>query len=620
MNETINPLAEWLDVHSAEPNHYELLGLPLFERDAERIRSNYLERYARVRQYQVGNYSEQALELLGHLSDALKCLDNAEAKRQYDAVLRLQLGMELESPFAPTAAPLDAELVLAKKPRRSARELIATTGRGVAYLPVRFDRGLRRLLGEENTLIFHFTRLMLYVAVPAVLIVIGWRNFPAISFDMFHGDELATGESESGSGSRDLGDGSKRTLSGATELRVRLEPPTAAIQAKLSGELDALIARQILDELTVEQKSRLARQVIRLADDAHDLPERRFVLLRKAARLAIDAKDDVLIASLAAVFGEEYDLGVSQTDESWLRQFVASGDLLSAASASNNSKETASSIENSIGMKLVRIPAGQFMMGSPDDEKDRDRDEVAHSVQITRPFYLSVYETTQQEFKDVLGRNPSWFSSSGGGKDKVAATNTDRFPVEKISWCDAVEFCNALSEKESLPPYYVLEGVTRDADGAITDISDVKIPGGRGYRLPTEAEWEYACRAGTTTPFHFGSLPTGNEANTNGYSYGAAGAGPNLARTAEVGAYSPNAFGLYDMHGNVWEWCQDWYGDTYYRSSPAEDPPGPDAGIHRVLRGGSWFNFPRNARAAYRFRSQPINRDHNLGFRMARSA
>ena len=247
-------------------------------------------------------------------------------------------------------------------------------------------------------------------------------------------------------------------------------------------------------------------------------------------------------------------------------------------------------ITNSIGMKLKLIPAGSFQMGSPESEENRDGDEEQHQVRLSQPFYLGVYEVTQAEYEQFMGKNLSYFSSNGRGNDQVQGKKTRRFPVEQVSWNDAVEFCKKLSAKE-----------------------------GRTYRLPTEAEWEYACRAGTTTLFHFGSTLNGGKANVDGnFPYGTEEKGPYLKRTTTVGSYSLNAFGLYDMHGNVWEWCQDWYGKDYYDKSPTTDPTGPSSGSSRVLRGGSWGNHPSLARSANRARRTPFFRNINYGFRVVR--
>jgi formylglycine-generating enzyme required for sulfatase activity len=255
-------------------------------------------------------------------------------------------------------------------------------------------------------------------------------------------------------------------------------------------------------------------------------------------------------------------------------------------------------ITNSIGMRLVRIRKGMFMMGSPADEEDRGEDEKQHEVEITRDFHLGEKEVTQEEYKKVMDKNPSWFSAMGGGKEEVGI-DTSAFPVEMVSWEDAMEFCRKLTEK---------------------DRAAGKIGPGQKYRLPTEAEWEYACRAGSATAFHFGNWISSVQANFNSkFPYGTAARGDHLERTCEVGSnkYKPNAFGLYDMHGNVWEWCLDWYDKDYYANSPPRDPSGPSEGSFRVLRGGGWGSFGGSCRSAYRRWVAPGDRYRDYGFRVA---
>jgi formylglycine-generating enzyme required for sulfatase activity len=252
---------------------------------------------------------------------------------------------------------------------------------------------------------------------------------------------------------------------------------------------------------------------------------------------------------------------------------------------------------NSVGMPLRLIPAGQFTMGSPTGETDRGRDEDAHRVEITRAFYLGKFPVTQRQYEKVMGENPSYFSPRGKGAAEVRGLKTEDFPVENVSWNDAAEFCRRLSE---LP-----------AERAA----------GRRYRLPTEAEWEYACRAGTTTPFHFGASLTPNLARFDGrrpYGEGAARAADPAARPAAVGSSGgPNDFGLFDMHGNVQQWCQDWYDPHYYAGSPKADPQGPAAAkVYRVLRGGSWFDAAKDCRSAARGYSAPVIESKLFGFRV----
>ncbi len=232
-------------------------------------------------------------------------------------------------------------------------------------------------------------------------------------------------------------------------------------------------------------------------------------------------------------------------------------------------------ITNTIGMNLVYIPAGEFMMGSSSDEKDRYNAEgPQHRVKISKGFYMGVYEVTQGQYQAVMGNNPSNFKG-------------DNLPVELVSWEMAVEFCRKLSQKE-----------------------------GKTYRLPTEAEWEYACRAGSTTRFCFGDSDSilGDYA-WYGYDY-AWGYEESGKQTHPVGQMKPNGFGLYDMHGNVWEWCQDWYDGSYYSQNPEVDPQGPSSGQYRVLRGGSWENSPRHCRSAYRNGNTPDSRYSGSGFRV----
>jgi formylglycine-generating enzyme required for sulfatase activity len=224
-------------------------------------------------------------------------------------------------------------------------------------------------------------------------------------------------------------------------------------------------------------------------------------------------------------------------------------------------------ITNSIGMKLLLIPKGSFTMGAEDGFVN---EQPTHPVTISQPFYLGVYEVTQEQYEGVMGENPSKF------KDP-------KNPVGRASWQDAVEFCRKLSE---LP----------DEKSA-----------GRVYRLPTEAEWEYACRAGSTTKFGFGD----DESQLFDYAW----IGKNSeSKTHHVGQKKPNAWGIHDMHGNAWEWCSDWYGE--YPRDAVTDPQGPDTGIFRTCRGGSWGFVAANCRSAARGANDPATRTLGGGFRV----
>ena len=278
-----------------------------------------------------------------------------------------------------------------------------------------------------------------------------------------------------------------------------------------------------------------------------------------------------------------------------------------------------SGLSKSTGLELVAIEEGRFLMGSLPREPARRPDEVQHPVRITRPFLLGKYEVTQAQYDQVMKANPSYFRAGGGGAEKVTGLDTTKLPVERVTWFDAIEFCNRLSELDGFDPYYKVADVTRE-NGAIVR-ADVTVVGGNGYRLPTEAEWEFACRGWTTARFHFGYSNTGKEANTQPAPATGYGGGPDwrpLNRTAVVGSYPVSPNGLYDMHGNVAEWCQDWYDRDYYRASPMDDPPGPEKGTQRVYRGGSWLVAEASCRTASRLARAPVERDYYLGFRVAR--
>jgi formylglycine-generating enzyme required for sulfatase activity len=252
-------------------------------------------------------------------------------------------------------------------------------------------------------------------------------------------------------------------------------------------------------------------------------------------------------------------------------------------------------ITNSIGMKFRLIPAGTFRLGPPDNAADRSADEgPVHEVTITQPFYLGIHQVTQEQFEKVMGKNPSYFSSTGGGKDKVRGLDTRSFPVEQVSWHDAQTFLELLSalpqEKEK----------------------------GREYRLPSEVEWEYSCRGGASSrAFHFGNSLSSRQANFDGrYPYGEADKGQYLERTCQVGSYPANGFGLFDLHGNVSEWCQDWSDEGHSAASQREDSPGPSAGV-RGIRGGGWNDGGDCCGTYSRSGIAPSNRGYDLGFRVA---
>jgi formylglycine-generating enzyme len=290
-------------------------------------------------------------------------------------------------------------------------------------------------------------------------------------------------------------------------------------------------------------------------------------------------------------------------------------------------------VANSIGMKLVPIPAGEFMMGGGETaeelveafesyhrQADFFKDEYPqHKVRITKPFSMGKYEVTVGEFKKFVEatgyKTEAEIDGEGGwgynpdtgkceGRDvkfnwrNPGFPQTDEQPVVNVTWFDSVAFCLWLCGKE-----------------------------GKKYRLPTEAEWEYVCRAGTATRYHNGDNPDDLPQVANALDARGRTSFPHVQEldavkdagakfTLPVGGRKPNAFGLYDMHGNVWEWCSDWHGEDYYSKSPTDDPQGPATGTKRVRRGGGWNSFPLWARASFRNWNSPKSRCVNLGFRV----
>jgi len=279
---------------------------------------------------------------------------------------------------------------------------------------------------------------------------------------------------------------------------------------------------------------------------------------------------------------------------------------------------------NSIGMQFVFIPPRSFVMGSFENEKDRkEREGPRHEVRITQPFYMSVYETTLGDFRRFVREAGYRFESADGSSDRESVgtllggsaedapapwetfliEQTSRHPVLNVNWHEAEAFCHWLSEKE-----------------------------GCTYRLPTEAEWEYACRAGTTSMFssgdslwRFGALENHSDQSLKSKpgweNKSAAPWDDGFPYTAPVGSFSANPWGLHDIHGNLREWCADWYDDEYYwscRMSPHDDPQGPEQGHRRVARGGSWGSQESYCRSARRYYDEPDVRDDRTGFRIVR--
>lgn len=292
----------------------------------------------------------------------------------------------------------------------------------------------------------------------------------------------------------------------------------------------------------------------------------------------------VAMVLVAALFGAWW---LNRGPTSPAAPTASQGNSPAKAAKESGSAVAPPTISNSLGMKLAFAPAGEFTMGAPGHEENYEFGQNQHRVRISQPFYMGVHEVTQGQYMELMGTNPSEFRDAPG-------ENTGSFPVEQVSWDDAVEFCKRLSEKEHAE-----------------------------YGLPTEAQWEYACRAGTKGPYSFGDECDGTQANVDGrYPYHTQQPGPLLDRTTAVGSYAANPFGLYDMHGNVLEWCADDYNSGVYAGEgevtvdPLFKKPEPDK--YRACRGGCWYLQAYRARSAQRNGKSASEGDSQVGFRVVR--
>lgn len=306
--------------------------------------------------------------------------------------------------------------------------------------------------------------------------------------------------------------------------------------------------------------------------------------LKLAAFVAAEVKDQVkedygpLVEQTPEVKGESIDLVLGRVVANTV---VPQSNSVIASKPSETGNELTLDLGGGVKMELVRIKAGTFKMGSPESESGHVSSEKQHQVTIGKDFYMGKYAVTQEQYEAVMGNNPSEFTSSKGGGP--------RNPVDQVSWYDAVEFCQKLSAKC-----------------------------GKLIKLPTEAQWEYSCRAGTTGPFNFSGPISTDKVNYYGNgTYDGSAKGQIRSKSTPVGTFQPNEWGLYDMHGNIYQWCADWYGE--YNIFSETDPHGAESGKVRVSRGGCYGSHPTNCRSAFRNSDPPELRPLGLGFRVVLS-
>ena len=324
---------------------------------------------------------------------------------------------------------------------------------------------------------------------------------------------------------------------------------------------------KLKSQAEAEAKTNAEVEKRRLELEAEERAQMR-IIAEKRIRLLVVCSSAVLLASI--IIGGLIYLSAQKTG--------AKGGPAAQAQADLGNAPTKFLLPGGVELAMVKIKAGMFLMGSPSGEKGRFENEDEHRVTISKPFLIGKYEVTQGQWQAVMGNNPSRFK--GGDR-----------PVESVSWDDAKKFCNRLN--------VLYAG---------------KLPKGYCFDLPTEAQWEYACRAGTNTALNSGRDLTSEEGTCSNLDE-VGWYGENSGETTHaVGRKRPNAWGIYDMHGNVWEWCRDWYGDY---NGDATDPTGPVSGSRRVGRGGSWILNAKFCRSAVRGLSDPGGRGGNLGFRLA---
>ena len=599
MANAFDPYHKWLGIPPSEqpPNHYRLLGIPIFENDPDVIETATDQRILHLRTLQLGKQSDLSEQLLGKVVAAQICLLNSEKKAEYDECLR----REQRVSGAEDPPPTDA-----------------TEGKEVDKQAATGSVGVVRLTDDDPPVVVHTSpmrrtsRPWIVGGLIAILVC-----FVLLALDLSSKNDLADesvasakppGKNIASSTGAETESPSAEPMATAKPTITLLdeEPKTSPKESDLSAEQPAAMVKEKTAPVPDAQvkaaqepqapAANVSAPAIR--SPKTELPKQETAPKSKtkqplpsntAHKEILEQPNKNYNLSEAKTTGKqagtshhkakiEKRLGGPQERAPMFTRWP-----FGEAEAKQRQKITSKALghpvnfTNSIGMKFKLIPAGSFTMGSPEVEKNRDSDEgPVHRVQITKPLYLGLYEVTQEQYERIMGANPSTFKGS---------TN----PVENVSWRDAVEFCKKLSSKE-----------------------------GQTYRLPMEAEWEYACRAGTRTPFSFGSVLNGKQANCDGnFPYGTETKGPYLRKTISVGSYAANAWGLCDMHGNVYECCADWFDRGYYKNSPTDDPKGPTSGSFRVDRGGSWRCYAGSCRSADRYSHSPSYRSSNLGFRIA---
>ena len=618
-----DPYHIWLGIPETERpiSKYRLLALVDFENNREVISAAAERQTVYLRMLQAGEHAVLVAKLLNEVSQARVTLLNADQKAEYDEQLRKEQTPEPvpEPVLAPTPVithepePKAAPILVVNTPKRSpilvADSEPATQESAVSIVqPVKRPRRRRQKeilqrpavigvsLGVLIGVFLLLVKLMFSGDADSVATNSVELNSAEIAADKAAADNAAAAKAATVTAAVAEGDW-KTVLSldpdNSKGKQMQAADKAAADNAaavKAAYVINALVKRDWKTVLALDPDNSKGLQ---MQATAARLAAEKAAAEKAAAEKSAAEKSAVIIAAVEAELGKGNWRGVLALDpknKEGLRMQAAAQKATAVKAAANKAAIDKAVIKkaailsgdviiNTIGMTLKEIPAGTFLMGSPDllDDPGRRNNEQQHKVTLTKPFYMQTTEVTQEQWTAVMGTEP-W-------KGKVYVKEGPDYAATYVSWNDAVAYCKKLSEKED-----------------------------KTYRLPTEAEWEYACRAGTQTRWSFGD----DEKALGDYAWYRENAYDIDERYAhQVELKKPNAFGLYDMHGNVWEWCHDYYVEDYYKQSPAKDPMGPASGSSRVLRGGSWFGRTRYARSAGRGRNDAGARGSG-GFRLVR--
>ncbi|QDT92515.1 SUMF1/EgtB/PvdO family nonheme iron enzyme [Gimesia algae] len=590
-----DPYYKWLGIPPKDqpPNHYRLLGIDLFEEDPDVIEAAADRCMAFVQQCALGEHLKASQQILNELSAARVCLLVSERKEKYDTELRAKIKTsEPESAFTDSwSEELDDDKIYDQVIRNQ----------DSSNLTPRRIRSRRKKITRPKARPFHTDPRFFWGSAGVIVLLL-----LAVTVSSLLPGQKATSEPLNQVASSDQSELNESVPEEPAELPTPSTGNEAPVTLPQSPEPED--QPEPVQEQKTELEPKIALQIVPTSNP------------KMKPKSAVPESPQLLIAPFNK-------LEVKNIRQEW-------SDYL----------KHDSTVTNSIGMNLILIPPGEFTMGSSYSPQELQKilllgptfpvsvleDEFPpHQVQITKPFYMGSYEVTREEFNTLIKD-----SMNQGMIKGLERVNVNRFPAWRISWFDCVMFCNQLSEREKLPPYYSLKNTKRrsfristgtNSEKTISTIieANVSINGGLGYRLPSEAEWEYACRAGTTSLFHFGSKVDTSKSNLTGIRRPALGKGMDSRLETRfetrVGSYRPNNFDLYDMHGNVGEWCEDWYEKDFYQqfdSQKAIDPLGKlDQSGTRVFRGATWVIH----HSAFRNSHGPDSHANPIGFRVVRT-